>query len=81
VTGMASINKTARNEQRKITATAINNLAVSLIVTGVIVPVLTLVYQFTSPQATYWIGVALLCTVAGLVFHAVSRHLLRRIEE
>ena len=78
---MAVLNKAARNERRKITATAVNNVAVSLIVTGVIVPVLSLAYQFTGPRDIYWVGVATFCMVGGLALHLTSRHMLRRIEE
>jgi hypothetical protein len=38
------MNNTARNERTKITATAINNLAVALVVTGLIVPSVSLAY-------------------------------------
>ena len=45
----SAMNKVARNERRRITATALNNLSVSLIVTGVIIPVVGLAYQMTYP--------------------------------
>lgn len=41
------------NDRRKIIATAANKFAVSLIVTGVFVPVVTLAYQLTVPSTSY----------------------------
>lgn len=75
------MNKTARNERRRITATALNNLAVSLIVTGVIVPTVTLAYQLTYPQTSYWAAFAVMWFLFGIALHIISRRIVGRIEE
>lgn len=46
--------KAARNERRKITATAFNNLAVAFVVTGAIVPLVSYFYEMVAPKTTYW---------------------------
>lgn len=75
------LNKTARNERTKITATAFNNIAVALLVTGVIVPSVSLAYQFALPHSGYWYAFALLWGGAGVGFHLIARRILERIEE
>jgi uncharacterized membrane protein YdcZ (DUF606 family) len=62
---MATLNKAARNEQRKITATAFNNIAVSFVVTGIVVPMVNMGYQMTLPRASYWAFFGGLWGVAG----------------
>lgn len=75
------MNKTARNERRKITATALNNLAVSFVVTGVVVPIIGLAYTMTYPQDQIWFALAALWLMLGIGFHLVARRIVGRIEE
>jgi hypothetical protein len=75
------MNKTARNERTKITATAINNLAVALTVTGVIVPSVGLASQLAVPRSGYWYAFALLWAAAGISLDLIARIILGRIEE
>ncbi len=78
---MPATNKAARNERRKITATAVNNVGVAIIVTGIVVPSVSIAYQMTLPQTKYWSIFALLWLIRGLGLHAIARDLLGRIEE
>ena len=78
---MPKLNKSSRNERRKITATAVNNVAVSLVVTGLIVPAVSMAYQLSYPHARYWRLFAISWLVAGLSFHIISRRILGDIEE
>ena len=76
-----AMNKTASNERRRITATALNNLSVSLIVTGVIIPVVGLAYQMTYPQTRYWAAFAVMWLAMGIGLHLIARRIVGRIEE
>jgi hypothetical protein len=73
--------KVVRNEQLKLTATAINNLAVAFVVTGFIIPVAALAYQAAFPKTRYWAGFAILWIVAAVVLHYVARRVLEGVKE
>lgn len=47
--------KLVANEQAKLAATLFNNVAVALIVAGVIVPVVAIAYGTTVPTGRFWI--------------------------
>ena len=78
---MATLNKAGRNERRKITATAANNVAVSFFVTGIVLPVVSSAYQLSTPHTRYWGLFAVVWLAVGIIFHIVSRHILGGIEE
>ena len=42
------------NEQRKLAATLFNNVAVAFIVTGFVVPIVSLAYPASAPKGRYW---------------------------
>lgn len=78
---MSAPNKTARNDRRRLTATFLNTIAAAFVITGVIVPIISLAYQLTTPQTRYWpiFGVAWLGFGIGL--HLIARHILKGVEE
>ena len=78
---MPSLSRTCRNEKRKITATALNNIAVSFIVTGVVVPVVSAAYRVSIPKTSLWWLFAVVWVATGLGFHVASRRMLEGIEE
>lgn len=75
------MNKAARNERRKITATAVNTLAVSMVVTGAVVPIVTLSYQLGEPKTRFWALFMLTWLAFGFGLHLVSRQILEGLEE
>ena len=78
---MLNPNKGVRNERRKITATALNNIAVSLVVTGLIVPAVSMANQLSYPQARFWWVFALFWLAIGVLLHIIARRVLGEIEE
>ncbi len=78
---MAAPNKPARNEQVKLMATALNNLGIAFVVSGIIVPIVALAYQSSLPRTNYWAAFALVWLAFGVGFHLSGRAALRRIEE
>ena len=69
------------NERVKLTATALNNTAVAVIVTGVIVPSASFLYGLaTVPQARFWWLIALAWLVGGIALHAGARLALGRLK-
>lgn len=72
--------KTIHNEQPKITATALNNVAVAFFVTGVLTPLVTFIQNpmtLTSPVAAL-IGTGWLLT--ALIVHLLARLVLTGLE-
>jgi uncharacterized membrane protein YhdT len=71
------------NERVKLTATAINNVGIAAVVTGVIVPVAAFAYR-TAPgsidyPAWYFAGFLFLWLSGGLVCHFIARTVLLRM--
>ncbi len=69
-----------RNEKRKLAATALNNIAVATVVTGLVAPVIALGYQFSAPHGRYWIAFPVLWLVAAYIIHQIARRQLERLE-
>jgi hypothetical protein len=71
--------KTAKNEQRKLTATFLNNVAVGCVLLGLIGPLATgryghfLTLEFIYSEGAAWV-------LAG-VLHIIARRQLARLEE
>lgn len=78
---MAAPTKAARNDRRRLTATFLNTIAVAFVVTGVIVPVISLTYQLTTPQTRYWPVFGLAWLTFGIGLHLIARHILNGVEE
>ena len=65
-------------EQTKLTATALNNVAVSVIVTGVVVPAVAYGYGLTgAPAVSRWWLLAIAWFAGGVGLHGGARLLLR----
>jgi len=69
-----------RNEKRKLTAAALNNIAVATVVTGLVAPVIALSYQFSAPHGRFWIAFPVLWLVAAYGIHQIARRQLERLE-
>jgi hypothetical protein len=70
------------NEQTKLTATALNNLAVAIWVAGIVGPAVAFVYGSAGPETHGWwllIGVAWFS--AGFALHTLGRAVLRRLRQ
>ena len=77
---MSADEKAVWNEQTKLTCTALNNIAVATVVTGVVVPLISGLSQPTflplwvRPAAIiWWLGF-------GMLVHASARQIMRRIK-
>jgi hypothetical protein len=71
--------KTAKNEQRKLTATFLNNVAVGCVLLGLIGPLATGRYgHFLTLEFVYSEGAA---WVLAAVLHIFARRQLARLEE
>jgi len=68
------------NERTKLTATAINNVAVATIATALIAPAVSFVYgsPATGPHG-WWFLIALAWCAAGVVLHLTARGILGRL--
>lgn len=71
--------RTIINEQRKLAATLFNNIAAAFIVTGFIVPIVSLAYQTTAPKGRYWVAYVLLWLVTAAANHQIARYHLSRM--
>ncbi len=72
--------KTIRNEQLKLAATLFNNIAVAIIVTGFVVPIISLLeYQSGLHRRPYWIAYVLLSLASAALNHQIARRLLGRM--
>jgi len=78
---MANVNKSARNERKKLLATTLNTLGLAFVVPGVILPLVTLLYGAEMPKASYWLVFALWWTTQAVLLHLSARTVLGRIEE
>ena len=70
-----------RNERIKLTATALNNVAVATIVTALIAPAASFLYGTANPAAGHWwlvIGLAWL--TGGGALHLAARWMLGSLE-
>jgi hypothetical protein len=67
------------NEQTKLTATALNNIAVAFVIAGVVAPVVQ--YGGTQPLLSAApIAFSLIWLLAGEILHLFARRVLRRLK-
>lgn len=78
---MSSGNLTARNDRRRLTANFINTIAAALIITGSLVPVISLTYSLAKPQTGYWPVFLLAWLTVGIAMHMTARRVLSGVEE
>jgi hypothetical protein len=77
------MNKTVRNERRKLTASWLNAIATALVAAGVFAPVASQIYGFGSNRAdqTLVLVSSAVCVAMSLVLHLSGRQLLGGLEE
>jgi Na+-transporting NADH:ubiquinone oxidoreductase subunit NqrE len=76
---MAVLTKTAKNEQRKLAATFLNNIAIGCVLLGLIGPMATGKYgHFLTLEFVYSEGAA---WVIAAVLHLIARRQLAHLEE
>jgi ABC-type spermidine/putrescine transport system permease subunit II len=77
------MNKTVRNERRKLTASWLNAIATALVAAGGFAPLASQIYGFGSNRAdqTLMLISSTVCVVASLGLHLVGRQLLGGHEE
>lgn len=70
------------NERWKLTATALNGVAVATIVTGFVGPLVAVSYGVsTTPGSAYLVGIAASWFLAAIVIHMVARAILGGLKE
>ncbi len=72
-------NKLVRNEQRKLTATYVNGVALALIAVGVFAQVVAFAQSLTLTLAAMLVMVS--CSMMSLVLHWIARRVLGGLEE
>lgn len=77
---MVELNKAARNEQRKITATFINGGAIATFAIGVFTPVIQFFAGTVNSNLSQFVLVVV-CIVLAMALHWVARYVLRGMEE
>jgi hypothetical protein len=77
------MNKTVRNERRKLTASWLNAIATALVAAGVFALVASQIYGFGSNRAdqTLVLISSAVCVAMSLVLHLSGRQLLGGLEE
>jgi hypothetical protein len=77
------MNKTVRNERRKLTASWLNAIATALVAAGGFAPVASQIYGFGSNRVdqTLVLASSAVCVVLSLGLHLVGRQLLGGLEE
>lgn len=78
---MTAANQTARNDRRRLTANFINTIAAALVITGNVVPAISVTYNLSIPQTRYWPIFGLAWLTIGLTLHLAARQVLRGVEE
>jgi hypothetical protein len=77
------MNKTVRNERRKLTASWLNTIATALMAAGVFAPVASRIYGFGPNRVdqTLVLISSTVCAAVSLVLHSIGRQLLGGLEE
>ena len=78
---MTSGNLTARNDRRRLTANFINTIAAALVITGSVVPVISLTYSLPTPKTGFWPVFLLVWLTIGIATHMTARRVLSGVEE
>jgi hypothetical protein len=77
------MNKTVRNERRKLTASWLNAVATALMAAGVFAPVASQIYGFGSNRTDKSLVLisSVVCVTLSLGLHLIGRQLLGGLEE
>ncbi len=78
---MVEINKSSRNERKKLLATTLNTIGLAFTVPGVVLPLVTVLYGADMPKAPNWLIFAVWWTVQAVLLHLSARTVLGGIEE
>ena len=76
-----TLNKAARNERLKITATWLNGAAVAALAVGCFAPITGFMMSASTAPLRVLLPILAGWFVVGTVLHMVAREILRRIEE
>ena len=69
-----------RNERTKLLATALNNVAVAIVVTALIATAVGFLYGTTNPAGGgWWVLIGLAWLAAGIVLHFAAHRVLGRL--
>jgi hypothetical protein len=72
------------NERIKLTAACVNTLAATTIATGVVAPLVAVVFGFPTAKPISSVGFAFGCAawlLLGVVLHLIARGILKRLQE
>jgi hypothetical protein len=77
------MNKTVRNERRKLTASWFNAIATALMAAGVFAPVASQIFGFGPNRVdqTLVLASSIVCAAASLILHSIGRRVLGGLEE
>jgi hypothetical protein len=77
------MNKTVRNERRKLTASWFNAIATALLAAGLFAPAASQIYSFGSDRVdqTLVLVSSAVCLAVSVALHLVGRQLLGGLEE
>jgi hypothetical protein len=68
------------NEQTKLTATALNNVAVAFVIAGFVAPVVGFGQTLSAPDNAIPVLFSLVWLLTGLVLHLAARLVLRTLQ-
>ena len=77
---MTPSERAARNEQVKLTATTINTAGLAFLVTGAVIPLITLLYGGEPPRSPYAAAIGVWCAVQSILLHLTARRVLRGVQ-
>ena len=70
------------NERWKLTATALNGVAIGVMVAGFIAPIIAVSYDVsTTPTSGYFVAIGTVWFSTAIALHIVARALLGRLKE
>lgn len=76
----AAKKKLVANELAKLTASALNNVAVAAMITSVVAPAASDLYGITAPKSPYWWEFGMAWLIAAGVLHFIARKMLGDLE-
>ena len=72
--------KLIHNEQSKLSATAVNNVAVAFVVVGIVTPLVSFAQSPTIPATAATFAISLAWLLTGAILHLAARLILVRLE-
>ena len=77
---MTPSERAARNEQVKLTATTINTVGLAFLVTGVVVPLISLLYGADAIKSPRALAIGVWWAVQFILLHLTARRVLRGVQ-